>query len=163
MKRQGGTVSVAPAQRRFPVFQAPFDESYAIDLGELENQIEWLFDNGAEGVVFEMVSEVLRLWTSEREELAGKACSLVADRGLVVVSATAESTQAAVALARQAEDVSASAEICTLPVSSPPLDDDSLRHFEQIVTRTSISVVVQLCGLRCPGVTRRPAGAFANR
>jgi dihydrodipicolinate synthase/N-acetylneuraminate lyase len=99
---QNGTVSIAQLSGVFPVFQTPFDERYAIDFGELGNEIDWLFENGADGVVLGMVSEVLRLSTSEREELARKACSLVAGRGPVVVSATAGSTQAAVALAREA-------------------------------------------------------------
>jgi dihydrodipicolinate synthase/N-acetylneuraminate lyase len=146
MISQRGTVLVAQLSGVFPVFQTPFDERYAIDFGGLSNQIDWLFDNGADGVVLGMVSEVLRLSTSEREELAGKACALVAGRGPVVISATAESTQAAVALARQAEDAGASAVMCTLPVSCAPLADEALRHFEEIVASTTIPVVVQDAG-----------------
>lgn len=144
--RQNGTVSIAQLSGVFPVFQTPFDERYAIDFGELGNEIDWLFENGADGVVLGMVSEVLRLSTSEREELARRACSLVAGRGPVVVSATAESTQAAVALAREAEDAGASAVMCTLPVSGPALPEEALRHFEEIVRSTAIPVVVQDAG-----------------
>jgi dihydrodipicolinate synthase/N-acetylneuraminate lyase len=129
-----------------PVFQTPFDERYAIDYGELGHEIDWLFGHGADGVVAGMVSEVLRLSTSERGELARKVCSLVAGRGPVVISATAESTQAAVALAREAQDAGAGAVMCTLPVSGPALAEEALRHFEEIVRSTAIPVVVQDAG-----------------
>lgn len=129
-----------------PVFQTPFDDRYAIDFGELGDEIDWLFEHGADGVVLGMVSEVLRLSISERDELARKACTLVAGRGPVVVSATAESTEVAMALVRAAEDAGASAVMCTLPVSGPVLAEQALDHFEKIVRGTALPVVVQDAG-----------------
>jgi dihydrodipicolinate synthase/N-acetylneuraminate lyase len=129
-----------------PVFQTPFDHSYAVDFGELGDEIDWLFENGADGVVLGMVSEVLRLSASERDELARKACALVAGRGPVVVSATAESTQVAVAHVRAAQDAGASAVMCTLPVSGSALAEQALWHFESIVSSTALPVVVQDAG-----------------
>lgn len=129
-----------------PVFQTPFDDRYAIDYGELGNEIDWLFENGADGIVLGMVSEVLRLSISERDELVRRACVLAAGRGPVVASATAESTEVAVALVRAAEDAGASAVMCTLPVSGPVLAEQAFRHFEKIVRSTAIPVVVQDAG-----------------
>jgi dihydrodipicolinate synthase/N-acetylneuraminate lyase len=144
--RQYGTGPLAELEGVLPVFQTPFDDRYAIDFGELGDEIDWLFEHGADGVVLGMVSEVLRLSISERDELARKACAFAAGRGPVVVSATAESTQVAIALVRAAEDAGASAVMCTLPVSGPVLAEQALRHFEEIVRSTALPVVVQDAG-----------------
>jgi dihydrodipicolinate synthase/N-acetylneuraminate lyase len=141
-----GTGPIADLGGVLPVFQTPFDDRYAIDYGELGNEIDWLFENGADGIVLGMVSEVLRLSISERDDLVRKACALAAGRGPVVASATAESTEVAVAIVRAAEDAGASAVMCTLPVSGPVLAEQAFRHFEKIVHSTAIPVVVQDAG-----------------
>ena len=52
------------------VFQTPYHDDETIDPGTLEKEIHWILDQGASGIVMAMVSEVLRLSTQEREELA---------------------------------------------------------------------------------------------
>ena len=58
----------------FPVFQTPFRDDDTIDVDVLEREISWLYDNGAQGIVMAMVSEILRLDTTERRQLAELAC-----------------------------------------------------------------------------------------
>ena len=53
-----------------PVFQTPFNDDERIDLPTLQKEIEWLYECGADGIVMAMVSEVLRLSSEEREQLA---------------------------------------------------------------------------------------------
>lgn len=143
---QNGAGPLAGLEGVLPVFQTPFDDRYAIDFGELSDEIDWLFEHGADGLVIGMVSEVLRLSFSERDELARRTCALAAGRGPVVVSATAESTQVAQAHVRAAEEAGASAVMCTLPVSGPALAEQALRHFEAILSSTALPVVVQDAG-----------------
>ncbi len=53
-----------------PVFQTPYHADETIDYATLEREINWLYDCGAQGVVMAMVSELLRLSSEERLELA---------------------------------------------------------------------------------------------
>lgn len=126
--------------------QTPFDDHLDVDFVELEGEIDWLFAHGAAGIVIGMVSEILRLSTTERDTLAGAVCSAVADRGPVVVGVTAESTQVAIHHARVAEAAGASAVMCTLPLAGAVLPDQALRHFEAIADAVALPVVIQDAG-----------------
>jgi 4-hydroxy-tetrahydrodipicolinate synthase len=57
-----------------PVFQTPFHDDESIDFDTLAGEIDWLYDQGANGLVMAMVSEVLRLSTDEREQVAVFVC-----------------------------------------------------------------------------------------
>src|SRR2546427_2733821 len=70
-----------------PVLQTPYHADETIDLATLEKEVAWLYDCGADGIVMAMVSEVLRLSSAEREELAEAACKFGNSRGAVVISA----------------------------------------------------------------------------
>ena len=92
-----------------PVFQTPWLDDETLDVETLEREIDWLFGHGADGIVLAMVSEVLRLSSEEREELAATACRLAAGRGAVVISVGAESAKVAERHARHAEACGAQA------------------------------------------------------
>ena len=93
-----------------PVFQTPFLEDESIDFPTLEKEIHWLYDRGANGIVMAMVSELLRLDSNEREQLAAQACKFGGSRGSVVISVGAESARVAERYARHAESVGAGAD-----------------------------------------------------
>ncbi|MBI1900654.1 MAG: dihydrodipicolinate synthase family protein, partial [Planctomycetia bacterium] len=107
-----------------PVFQTPFLDDESIDWDTLAAEIDWIYDQGADGIVMAMVSETLRLSGPEREQLAGQACRLGRPRGVVVVSVGAESTHTAVRFAQQAEAAGADAVMAIPPVASPATDDE---------------------------------------
>src|SRR5215216_582203 len=106
-----------PIQGVLPVFQTPFHDDLSIDFATLAREIDWLYEQGADGIVMGMVSETLRLSSEEREQLAEAACRFGRERGTVVISAGAESTAVAVRYARQAEAVGASAVMVIPPVA----------------------------------------------
>lgn len=70
-----------------PVFQTPFHADFSIDFATLQREIEWLYSQGADGIVMGMVSETLRLSSEEREALAEAACRFGRDQGVVIISA----------------------------------------------------------------------------
>ena len=98
-----------------PVFQTPFDDRDRIDYPALEKLFDWVFANGADGVVFAMVSEILRMSSQERDEVAAAACRLARGRGSCVISVGAESLAAALRHARHAADAGADAVMATRP------------------------------------------------
>jgi dihydrodipicolinate synthase/N-acetylneuraminate lyase len=126
-----------------PVFQTPFRADFSIDFDTLQREIEWLYAQGADGIVMGMVSETLRLSSEEREALAGAACRFGRDRGVVIISAGAESTHTAMRYARQAESVGADAVMVIPPVSVAVGEDDLRHYYASIIEAINIPVVVQ--------------------
>ena len=101
----------------------------------LQREIEWLFARGADGIVMAMVSEVLRLATDERWELAERACRFAGNRGPVVISVGAESTHLAMRYAQHAESIGAAALMAIPPVSVALDEPEMLRYFGAIIGR----------------------------
>jgi 4-hydroxy-tetrahydrodipicolinate synthase len=126
-----------------PVFQTPFHSDLSIDFATLEQEIHWLYDQGADGIVMGMVSETLRLSSEEREQLAEAACHFGCQRGVVIISAGAESTQTAVRYARQAEAVGADAVMVIPPIAVAVGEDELKRYYETIIQSINIPIIVQ--------------------
>jgi len=135
------------AQRPFagvlPVFQTPYLDNGEIDASTLQREIDWLYEQGADGLVMAMVSEILRLSEQERNELAALACRFSGNRGPVIVSVGTESTRTAVNLARHAADAGAAGLMAIPPVSIAPREDELFRYYEAIIQATPLPVVVQ--------------------
>ncbi|MER7007624.1 dihydrodipicolinate synthase family protein [Dactylosporangium sp. NPDC000555] len=125
------------------VFQTPFTADGAIDRPAMEQQFDWLFANGADGVVFGMVSEVLRLSSEERDDVARLACKLAEGRGHCVISVGAESTAVALRHARHAAACGATALMATPPALFPADDDQLFGYFSAIVQAVDVPLVVQ--------------------
>lgn len=126
-----------------PVFQTPFHDDESIDFATLEREITWLYEQGADGIVMAMVSEVLRLSSPEREALAEAACRIGRARGAVIISVGAESSHTAEHLARHAESVGADAVMAIPPVATSPTEPELLRYYERLLGATGLPVIVQ--------------------
>ena len=145
-----GAVSIAGVQYPpeslagvFPVFQTPFDDGDGIDAAALAAEIEWVYRCEVDGIVLAMVSEVLRLSTEERRELAELCCGLGLPHGPVIVSVGAESTKVAVDLARHAQSVGATAVMAIPPISVGVPDSELSAYYEALLAAIDIPVVVQ--------------------
>jgi 4-hydroxy-tetrahydrodipicolinate synthase len=125
------------------VFQTPFTDDDRIDRDAMKRQFGWLFDNGADGVVFAMVSEVLRLSSEERDEVAALTCELAGDRGPSVISVGAESTAVARRYAKHAQACGADAVMATPPGLHRVDDAELMRYFLDIAECISIPLIVQ--------------------
>jgi dihydrodipicolinate synthase/N-acetylneuraminate lyase len=126
-----------------PVFQTPFDDDERIDVEVLEREIAWLYDCGADGIVMAMVSEVLRLSSEQRRQLAELACRFGRDRGAVVISVGAESSIVAEEYARHAEQSGAHAVMAIPPVSIALIEFELMRYYQRILRAISIPAIVQ--------------------
>ena len=126
-----------------PVFQTPYHNDESIDFDTLEKEINWLFDQGSDGIVMAMVSETLRLSGDERRQLAEAACRFTDGRGVVVISVGAESTHTAEGYARHAEVAGAAAVMAIPPVSAAVAEDELKRYYERILNSIDIPVIVQ--------------------
>ena len=126
-----------------PVFQTPFHMDESIDFATLDREIDWLFENRANGIVMAMVSETFRLATDERRKLAAHICKTVGDRGVTIISVGSESTHTSAALARDAEAVGADAVMAIPPVATAATEYELAEYFRQILKATSIPLIIQ--------------------
>ncbi len=125
------------------VFQTPYNADESIDYATLEKEIHWLLDRGADGIVLAMVSEVLRLSTQERIELAEQACRFGGARGLVVISVGAESSHTAESYARAAQSAGADAVMAVPPIAVTLAEEPLLAYYRRILAAVRIPVIVQ--------------------
>ncbi len=126
-----------------PVFQTPFHTDESIDFATLDREIDWLFENRANGIVMAMVSETFRLATDERRKLAAHICKTVGGRGVTIISVGSESTHTSAALARDAEAVGADALMAIPPVATAATEYELAEYFRQILKATSIPLIIQ--------------------
>jgi dihydrodipicolinate synthase/N-acetylneuraminate lyase len=126
-----------------PVVQTPFTSEDAVDESVLTAEADWLFAQGADGLTFAMVSEILRLSEGERRRAVEVLCDAAAGRGPVVVSVCSESTRGAVELATHAASVGADA-VMALPPLLVSLSPQKLaEHFRAIIRSTDLVTVIQ--------------------
>ncbi len=136
-------VARSPVSGVLPVFQTPFGDDGDVDFASLRREISWLLDEEADGVVFAMVSEILRLSSSERDAVASAVCEYVGDRGAAVISVGAESTTLALAHARHAQASGASAVMATPPALHRVGDEALMAHFMAIAESVDVPIVIQ--------------------
>ncbi|MES1213379.1 MAG: dihydrodipicolinate synthase family protein [Singulisphaera sp.] len=137
------TTRSVPLAGVLPVFQTPYFADESIDFDTLDREIDWLLSSGARGVVMAMVSETLRLSTEERRAMAERVCHTVADRAAAVISVGAESTHAAVELARHAERSGATALMAIPPVATSAPADELLHYYRALLQAVTLPVIVQ--------------------
>ena len=126
-----------------PVFQTPFHDDESIDFDTLAQEVDYLFDKGADGIVMAMVSETLRLSADERKALAKAATEAVQGRGVSIISVGAESSKVAEDYARHAESIGADAVMAIPPISVAAGEDELKRYYERILNAITIPVIVQ--------------------
>lgn len=127
----------------FPVFQTPYLSDETIDFETLGREIEWLFEQGSDGIVMAMVSEVLRLSDRERGQMAREVCRFADGKGAVVISVGAESSHQAEAHARHAEECGATALMAIPPVSIAVAEGELLTYYRRLLEVVAIPVIVQ--------------------
>jgi dihydrodipicolinate synthase/N-acetylneuraminate lyase len=126
-----------------PVLATPFTDDGEIDLPVLSDEISWVFEQGADGVVMGMVSECLRLSSEERDSLAAAICQFADGRGSVTTSVGAESLHTAIRHARSAQASGATAVMAIPPVATAADDEEIMRYYTGIIEAIDIPVVVQ--------------------
>jgi dihydrodipicolinate synthase/N-acetylneuraminate lyase len=126
-----------------PVVQTPLRDDDAIDFATLQREVDWVLQQGADGVVMAMVSETLRLDSQEREALAEALCRWASPHGAVIISVGAESTRVALRYARHAEAAGADAVMAIPPVATACGEDELYGYYAAILRATAIPVIVQ--------------------
>jgi len=128
----------------FPVFQTPFTADEAIAFDQLEREIEWVTQQGVNGIVFGMVSEPLRLTDAERKSVIRTAARIASDAGLpCIASVGSESTMSALSRIDDAIDAGASALMATAPLHGRHDDVQLEEYFRALLRHSPVPIVVQ--------------------
>lgn len=75
-----------------PVVHTPFDNEDRIDFEVLQVEVDWALEQGANGLVVGMASEIQQLGVTERQQLIERLVSYSRGRGVVVASVGADTT-----------------------------------------------------------------------
>ena len=127
----------------YPVLTTPYTYSGSIDQLALSREIDYVFEAGAHGITFALVSDVLRLTVNERVAMPYQLVEAAAGRGGVIMSVGAENVDQACVYAEAAENAGVSA-IMAIPPTSRFLSEDAIIvYFSQIASSVSIPVVIQ--------------------
>lgn len=126
-----------------PVINTPFDDDDRMDQTALKDEIDWVFEQGAQGICAGMVSELLRLTYDERDSLARSMVELAAGRGVVITSVGAESTEQARTFARQAEEAGCDAMMAVPPISTALSGTEVARYFQALAEEVDLPLIVQ--------------------
>jgi len=133
----------ATIQGVLPIAHTPFADDNTIDVESLARQIEWAYDQGANGFCTGMVSEILRLTADERIDLHRKLAELNAGRGVFVASVGAESTKQAVHFACEAEAAGATTIMAIPPISSALPVDEILSYYTALLEAVELPLMIQ--------------------
>ena len=126
-----------------PVVHMPFDPQLDIDYLTLAGEVDYVFDTGAQGICLALASDLLRLTTAERLALPERLVHMAADRGPVVISVGAESTQQAVEYARAAAAAGASALMATPPLTRALVEEELNTYFGALLEAVDLPLMVQ--------------------
>lgn len=126
-----------------PIVHTPFLENDQIDYESLERQIDWAFQQGANGYCTGMVSELLRLTAEERYQVTEHLARLKQQRGVFVAGIGSESTKQAVQFGQHAEQSGADAVMAIPPISSALPDEQVLEYFSTLAEEIRIPLIAQ--------------------
>ncbi|MCM8749652.1 dihydrodipicolinate synthase family protein [Thermomicrobiaceae bacterium CFH 74404] len=128
----------------YVILCTPFDEGGALDEESLRRQIRFCLDAGVHGVVGPAnASEFWTLTDEERRRFARIMVEEVAGRVPTVVGVTAGSAQAAVELARHAQQIGASA-VMAMPPHARPVPPAALwDYYRALAEAVAIPIFIQ--------------------
>lgn len=136
-------MSTATIAGVLPIAHTPFLDDELIDTASLARQIDWAFEQGANGYCTGMVSELFRLTARERIELTHTLGEMNRGRGVFIAGVGAESCKQAVEFAREAEQAGATAVMATPPTSTKLPVDQILGYFVRLAEAVTIPLIVQ--------------------
>jgi 2-keto-3-deoxy-L-arabinonate dehydratase len=126
-----------------PIVHTPFLDDATMDEASLAREVDWAFNQGADGYCTGMVSELLRLTYDERIRLTRLLGELKPRGKTFIAGVGAESTQQAIAYARHAEQAGADGVMAIPPVSTGLPDSQVLEYFSTLAEQISLPIVVQ--------------------
>ncbi len=127
----------------YPILSTPFDEQGNIEFNDLENQVEWIIDQGVHGVGIAMASEVYKFTESERDAVLKSVVETANGRVNVVMNTGAEGTDATIHYSKRAEELGADALMIRPTSYIPTVASEHIEFFVRIAESVSIPIFLQ--------------------
>lgn len=126
-----------------PVVHTPIGADGKVDLADMAREVDWLFEQDADGCCLALASDLLRLTPAERFLLGFELIEWTHGRGPVIVSVGAETAEEALEYAWEAQKAGASA-LMAIPPRARELNEDGLHeYFSSLVRSTDLPLIVQ--------------------
>ena len=127
----------------YPILSTPFDQHGNIVFDDLENQVEWIINQGVHGVGIAMASEVFKLTESERDGVLKSVVDTANGRVKVVMNTGMEGTDATIAYSKRAEELGADALMIRPTTYTPTVASEHIEYFVQIAEAVGIPIFLQ--------------------
>ena len=127
----------------YPILSTPFDEHGNIAFDDLENQVEWIIQQGVHGVGIAMASEVFKFTESERDAVLKSVVDTAKGRVKVVMNTGAEGTDATIYYSKRAEELGADALMIRPTSYIPTTASEHIEYFVQIAESVGIPIFMQ--------------------
>ena len=151
-----------PMRGVFPVLVTPFDNQDRVDEDSLRSVVEYNIGAGVHGLTIAFASEIAKLTEAERARVAEVVIDQTRGRVPVVVNTGAVSTYATVCYSRQAEDLGATAVMCTPPSVDVPASERRA-YFKAISDAITIPLFIQEAGTVLGGPLMRQIAEESER
>lgn len=128
-----------------PIVAAPFTADGAVDYDSLQSEVQWLADQGCQGVtMFGIASEYYKLSDDECERMMRVVVDVCRKNGIAsIISVTQHATELAVQRAKLYQDSGADALMLLPPFFMKPGAGFIYEHMKKVCNAVDIPVVVQ--------------------
>lgn len=121
----------------------PFDQKGDIDFNATRALVNYLIDNGSDGlVVAGTTGESPTLTTEEKVELFQFVVEVAAGRVPVIAGTGSNNTRASIALTRLAEEAGVNGILLVAPYYNKPSQEGLFQHFKEIAESTSLPIML---------------------
>ena len=127
----------------YPILSTPFDEKGNIVFDDLENQVDWIIDQGVDGVGIAMASEVFKFTEQERDAVLRSVVDTASGRVKVVMNTGAEGTDATIYYSKRAEELGADALMIRPTSYIPTTAAEHIEFFVRIAGSVNIPIFLQ--------------------
>lgn len=127
----------------YPILSTPFDKHGNVVFDDLENQVEWIIQQGVHGVGIAMASEVFKFTESERDAVLKSVVDTANGRVKVVMNTGAEGTDATIYYSKRAEELGADALMIRPTSYIPTTASEHIEFFVQVAESVGIPIFMQ--------------------
>lgn len=121
----------------------PFDSDGEIDFQATTNLVEYLINNGSDGIVVAgTTGESPTLSIDEKVALFVHVVTVADGRAKIIAGTGSNNTRASVALTQQAEQAGVDGVMLVTPYYNKPSQEGMYRHFEAIANATALPVML---------------------
>ncbi|MDE4085420.1 4-hydroxy-tetrahydrodipicolinate synthase [Planococcus maritimus] len=121
----------------------PFDSDGEIDFQATTNLVEYLINNGSDGIVVAgTTGESPTLSTDEKVALFVHVVTVADGRAKIIAGTGSNNTRASVALTQQAEQAGVDGVMLVTPYYNKPSQEGMYRHFKAIANATALPVML---------------------